>query len=297
MAEILDGKVAIVTGAGGGLGRAEAVELARLGADVVVNDLGVSVEGKGPGRSVAADEVVSLITSAGGTAIANYADVSDWSNCAALVSQAVDEFGRLDILVNTAGNIRKGPITDLAERDFDDQFRVHVKSTAALTHHAGRYWRDRRAAGHPVEAAIVNTSSRAGLNPRMPGIAWYGAAKGAVAALTLSTSLEYRDLGVRVNAIAPHSVTRQDAFNAGVDYDPSKPHPFSPERVATAVAWLASPYAKGVNGKVIWVEGDDLAVMAPWETTGLVTRGGGWKLDQIARALGLDNELAEAGRQ
>lgn len=295
MSKVLAGQVAIVTGAGGGLGRAEAVELGRLGASVIINDLGVSVEGLGPGRSAAADDVVAAITGAGGRASANYSDVSDWANCAALVDQALEEYGRLDIVVNTAGNIRKGPIVDLTERDFDDLFRVHVKSTAALTHHAGRYWRDARASGRATGGAVINTSSRAGLNPRMPGIAWYGAAKGAIAALTLSASLEFREFGVRVNAIAPHSMTRQDAFNAGTDYDPDQPHPFNPEHVARAVAWLASPYAQDVNGKVIWVEGNDLAVMAPWETTGLVTSADGWELADIGQALGLAGQTTEAG--
>lgn len=295
MTGILGGKVAIVTGAGGGLGRAEAVQLGRLGASVIVNDLGVNVEGLGPARSTAADEVVAAIIEAGGGASANYADVSDWDNCAALVEQALEAYGRLDIVVNTAGNIRKGPIVDLTERDFDDLFGVHVKSTAALSYHAGRYWHDQHEAGHAVDGAIINTSSRAGLNPRMTGIAWYGAAKGAIAAMTLSTALEYQAFGVRVNAIAPHSMTRQDAFNAGTDYDPSQAHPFSPERVATAVAWLASPYAEGVTGKVIWVEGDDLAVMAPWETTGLVSNSSGWELADIGAALGLGAQTTEVG--
>ena len=159
---LLEGKVAIVTGAGHGIGRGEALELARQGAKVVVNDVGGSVHGEGEDKRPA-EEVAEVICGRGGEAAANYDDVADWAGAAALVRQAVDEFGRLDVLVNNAGIVRDAMLFSMSEDDFDAVVRVHLKGTFATTHHAARYWREESKAGRQPRAAIVNTVSSAGL--------------------------------------------------------------------------------------------------------------------------------------
>jgi len=196
---ILDGKVAIVSGAGRGVGRGEALELAAEGASVVVNDLGSQLRGDGSDQRPA-DTVVELIRSRGGTAIANYDDVADWSGAKNLIDSTVAEFGRLDILVNNAGIIRDKMIFSMEESDWDEVIRVHLKGTFAPTRHACAYWRDRSKAGESNRAAIVNTVSGAGLRGNRSQ-ANYGSAKAAIAGLTVITSLEMERYGVRCNAI------------------------------------------------------------------------------------------------
>ena len=203
---LLDGKVAIVTGAGHGIGRGEALELARQGAKVVVNDVGGSVHGEGEDK-LPAEEVAEIIRSRGGEATPNDDDVADWAGASALVRQAVDEFGRLDILVNNAGIVRDGMIFSMTEDAFDAVVRVHLKGTFATTHHASVYWREESKAGRQPRAAIVNTVSSAGLQGNV-GQANYGAAKAGIAALTVISSLELSRYGVRANAVAPGGMTR-----------------------------------------------------------------------------------------
>ena len=185
---ILDGKVAIVTGAGHGIGRGEALELAAQGATVVVNDVGGSVHGGGTDKAPA-EEVAEIIRKNGGQASANYSDVADWEGAKALVQQAVDDFGHLDILVNNAGIVRDAMLFSMKEEDFDSVVRVHLKGTFATTHHASVYWREASKAGNQPRAAIVNTVSSAGLQGNV-GQANYGAAKAGIAALTVISSLE-----------------------------------------------------------------------------------------------------------
>src|SRR5438552_10202669 len=203
---LLDGKVAIVTGAGHGVGRGEALLLAKQGAKVVVNDLGGSVSGEGADKR-AAEEVADLIRSRGGEAAANYDDVADWNGAKNLVQQAVDQFGRLDVLVNNAGILRDKMLFSMAEDDFDAVIRVHMKGTFVCTHHAANYWREQSKAGNQPRAAIVNTVSSAGLQGNV-GQANYGSAKAGIAALTIISSLELGRLGVRANAVAPGGMTR-----------------------------------------------------------------------------------------
>ncbi len=192
---LLDGKVAIVTGAGHGVGRGEALELADQGARVVVNDLGGSVRGDGADKGPAT-EVAELIRSRGGEATANTDDVADWAGAKNLVDQAVEDFGRLDVLVNNAGILRDRVIVSMTEEDFDAVVRVHLKGTFVMTHHAANHWRERSKAGEQPRAAIVNTVSSAGLQGNV-GQANYGSAKAGIAALTVISSLELSRYGVR----------------------------------------------------------------------------------------------------
>src|SRR5580692_2416099 len=264
---LLDGKVAVVTGAGHGIGRGEALELARQGAKVVVNDVGGTVHGEGVDKR-AAEEVAEIIRGRGGEAAANYDDVADWAGASNLVRQAVDDFGRLDVLVNNAGIVRDAMLFSMSEGDFDAVVRVHLKGTFATTHHASVYWREQSKAGNQPRAAIVNTVSSAGLQGNV-GQANYGAAKAGIAALTVISSLELARYGVRANAVAPGGMTRitgtlmKDAtiIEPGFEEEPefnrmdprnSEPRPVTykpmdPRNSAPMVAWLASDQALHVT--------------------------------------------------
>ena len=271
MSATLNGKVAIVTGGGRGVGRGEALLLAEQGASVVVNDAGMSVGGastRGEGHRPA-NEVVELIKARGGNAVANYADVADWSAASALVVQAVNEFGGLDILVNNAGILRDGVIISMTEQDFDDVIRVHLKGTFVMTHHAARYWREQAKRGTPPTASIVNTVSSAGLQGNV-GQVNYGAAKAGIAAMTIISSLELRRYGVRVNAVAPGGITRMSTgvLKDSVLKEPDEYvefHPMNPANSAPMVAWLASDDSIPVTGQVMRAVGSTIARYEPWQ--------------------------------
>jgi NAD(P)-dependent dehydrogenase (short-subunit alcohol dehydrogenase family) len=264
---LLDEKVAVVTGAGHGIGRGEALELAKEGAKVVVNDLGGSVSGEGADKRPA-DEVTELIRSRGGEAIADYGDVSDWAGAADLVTQAVDTLGGLDILVNNAGIVRDRMLFSMGEQDWDSVLRVHLKGTFAVTHHAAKYWRERSKTGFQPRAAIVNTVSSAGLQGNV-GQANYGAAKAAIAALTIITSLELARYGVRCNAVAPGGVTRILA-SANKEIQVREPEEYdafeamNPANSAPMVAWLASDEALHITGQVFQAVGNRITLYQPW---------------------------------
>jgi NAD(P)-dependent dehydrogenase (short-subunit alcohol dehydrogenase family) len=283
---ILDGKVAIVTGAGHGIGRGEALELAAEGAKVVVNDLGGTSSGEGSDNRPA-DEVAALIKSLGGEAVANYDDVSDWDGAASLVAQAYEAFGGHDVLVNNAGIIRDRMIVSMTEDDFDSVLRVHLKGTFATTHHACNRWRQRSKDGEAVRAAIVNTVSSAGLQGNV-GQANYGAAKAGIAALTVITSLEGIRYGVRANAVAPGGVTR---LTGGIlkDVELKEPESYegydrlNPRNSAPMVAWLASDQALHVTGQVFRAVGNAIAHYEPWKIgTSVVNPKGEEKWDPSA---------------
>ena len=203
---MLDGKVAIVTGAGHGVGRGEAIELADQGATVVVNDLGGSVTGEGADKR-AADEVVDAIKGRGGEAVANYDDVSDFSAARNIIDTALEAFGQLDVLVNNAGILRDKMIFSMAEEDFDAVIKVHLKGTWNTMHHASIHWREQSKAGNQPRASIVNTVSSAGLQGQASQCN-YGAAKAGIAAMTIIASLELGRYGVRANCIGPGGFTR-----------------------------------------------------------------------------------------
>ena len=280
---LLDGKVAVVTGAGRGLGRAHALALAAAGARVVVNDLGGSTTGEGADDD-AANEVAELIHEEGGLAVANLASVADWQAAATIVEQAVHTFGRLDIVVNNAGINRPAGIAEMSEIDWDLEIAVHLKGTAAVTHHAARFWRER---GPEAGRALVNTTSPVGLHPMPLGSA-YGAAKAGIAAFTQVAAQELAELGVRANAIAPCGRTRMVAASDFVLAQMPMRDGFDrhlPEHVSPLVVYLASPRCR-FTGRVFGVEGGDVALFAPWDATELVSRGDApWTPEALADAL------------
>jgi NAD(P)-dependent dehydrogenase (short-subunit alcohol dehydrogenase family) len=290
---LLDGKVAVVTGGGHGIGRGEALELARQGASVLVNDMGGSVHGEGADKRPA-EEVAELIGAQGGKAGANYDDVADWAGAANLVQQAVAEFGKLDIVVNNAGIVRDAMLFSMSEEDFDAVVRVHLKGTFAVTHHAANYWRAESKAGRRPRAAIVNTVSSAGLQGNV-GQANYGAAKAGVAALTVISSLELARYGVRANAVAPGGMTRITA-TLRKDAEVKEPDqlegggydPMNPANSAPMVAWLASDEALHVTGQVFRAVGHRITHYRPWSLGATVETKGGparWEAADIGAAV------------
>ncbi|MFE6227666.1 MULTISPECIES: 3-oxoacyl-ACP reductase [unclassified Streptomyces] len=261
----LQGLSAIVTGAGRGLGRAEALELARLGAAVVVNDYGQpGRDGSGEASAAPAEEVAAEITAAGGRAVAHLGDVSDFATARGLVDLAVAAFGKLDVLVNNAGILRDRMIFSMSEDEWDSVIRVHLKGHFNTTHFAAAHWRGRAKAGETgVYGRIVNTSSEAFL-AGSAGQPNYAAAKGGIVGLTTSTALALAKYGVTANAICPRARTRmtEDVF-AGFA-EPSGEDaldPLSPEHVAPLVGYLASPAAARVNGQLLVVHGGMVAVV------------------------------------
>jgi NAD(P)-dependent dehydrogenase (short-subunit alcohol dehydrogenase family) len=265
---LLEGKIAIVTGAAHGIGRGHALELAGHGATVVVADLGTSVSGEGAGQD--ADEVVALITESGGTAVADYADIADETQAAALVERTVREFGRLDIVVNNAGIARDRVIWNMTAEDFDSVMRVHVRGTWLMTRLAAKHWRARSQAGEQCSGRVINTTSGAGLSGNF-GQSNYATAKAAIVGLTLTTSLELYRFGVTVNAIGPGGMTRLTA-TMGRDLEAFEPddlaegeyHPMDPAGSSPVVAWLASDEAQHVTGQVIRVIHDKIHLMGGW---------------------------------
>ena len=265
---LLDGKVAIVTGAGNGVGRGEAILLADHGAKVVVNDLGGSVTGDGGGDQRVADEVVDVIAGRGGEAVANYNSVADFAEAKSIVGAALDHFGRLDVLVNNAGVLRDRMMFSMSPEDFDTVLKVHLYGTWNTMHHVSVYWRAESKEGRQPSASIVNTISSAGLQGQASQIN-YGAAKAGIAAMTVIASLELSRYGVRANCIGPGGFTRM-VGQARSDIEIKNPeeytefNPMNPGNSAPAVAWLASDESKPVTGQVLRLVGNSLCVYEPW---------------------------------
>ena len=284
---IVDNKIAIVTGAGRGVGRGEAMELAAQGAKVVCNDLGSTSKGDGSDSSPV-DETVKLIQERGGEAVANYADVTSWDGSAAIVGQAVDTWGALDIVVNNAGILRDISIVKMGEDDWDKVIAVHLKGTFNMTHHACVYWSDESKAGRVRRAAIVNTVSSAGLQGN-PGQANYGAAKAGIAALTVITALEGARYGVRTNAIAPGGATRmvneampQIPLREANEVPDGEFERLNPGNSAPMVVWLASDESLLVSGQVFRAVGSDITHYHGWSlgaTASNVVKGEPQKFD------------------
>jgi len=284
MSGLLEGRVAIVTGAGRGIGRAHALELASHGAKVVVNDYGVSLAGEGTGESPA-EEVVALIRERGGGAVTNGADVADFEAAAAMVQQAIDTFGGLDILVNNAGFVRDRMLVNTSEEEWDAVIRVHLKGHFAPLRHAGAYWRAEAKEGRQRAARVINTSSGAGLQGSV-GQATYSAAKAGIAGLTLVAAQEMGRYGVTVNAIAPVARTRmtEGAFDTSAMAVPEDNSPL--------VAWLASEEAGDVTGRVIEIDGSTITVENGWAHGPSADAGRRWGADEVGPTL--RSLLAEA---
>ncbi|HEY7054256.1 MAG TPA: SDR family oxidoreductase [Mycobacterium sp.] len=272
---VVDGRVVVVTGAGRGIGRAHALAFAAEGARVVVNDIGVGLDGSA-GQSPA-QEVVDEIKSAGGEAITNGDDIADWAGAQNLVRSAVDTFGGLDVLVNNAGFIRDRMLANTSEEEWDAVIRVHLKGHFATLRHAAEYWRGKAKAGETVDARVINTSSGAGLQGSV-GQGNYSAAKAGIAALTLVAAAEMGRYGVTVNAIAPAARTRmtekvfaetmarpEDGFDA-----------MAPENVSPLVVWLGGIESGGVTGKVFEVEAGLIRVAEGWAHGPQVDKGARW---------------------
>ena len=264
MTGLCEGRVAIVTGAGRGIGREHALMLAAEGASVVVNDLGSSTDGSGadPGP---ANDVVAEIEAAGGRAVANGSDVTSFAEAEALVAQAVETFGQLDVLVNNAGILRDRMVFSMSEAEWDAVVSVHLKGHFCPTRHAAAHWRARSKAGEAVDARIINTTSPSGLYGNV-GQANYGAAKAAIAGFTTVCALELGRLGVTANCLAPTAVTRLiTPLMGGDDAVPDELRAaLSPRWVATVATWLASSESAGVTGRVFDVRGDCIAVAEGW---------------------------------
>ncbi len=288
MSTFLDGRVAIVTGAGRGIGRAHALELAAQGAAVVVNDFGVSLAGEGSGDSPA-DAVVAEIEAAGGRAVVNGADVADFDQAEAMVRQAIDTYGGLDILVNNAGFVRDRMLVNTAEDEWDAVIRVHLKGHFAPLRHAGAYWRAESKEGRQRAARVINTSSGAGLQGSL-GQTTYSAAKAGIAAMTLVAAVEMSRYGVTVNAIAPVARTRmtEGAFDTSAMAVPEDNSPI--------VAWLASEEAGDVTGRVIEIDGGKITVENGWAHGASNDLGRRWQTAEVGaglRALLADAPTAE----
>jgi NAD(P)-dependent dehydrogenase (short-subunit alcohol dehydrogenase family) len=257
---LCEGRVCVVTGAGRGLGRAHALELARHGARVVVNDLGVTLDGRAAGGSPA-EEVAAEITALGGEAIVDGHDVADWAGARAIVERTIERFGRLDVLVNNAGFVRDRMLVSATEDEWDAVVRVHLKGHFAVTRHAAAWWREEHKAGRAVDARVINTSSGAGLRGSV-GQAAYSAAKAGIAALTLVEAAELARYGVTANAIAPAARTRmtEGPFAEMMRRPESGFDAMDPTNVAPLVAWLASPASRGVTGRVFEIAGGRLTI-------------------------------------
>jgi NAD(P)-dependent dehydrogenase (short-subunit alcohol dehydrogenase family) len=283
---ICDGRVVIVTGAGRGIGREHALELARQGASVVVNDLGVLLDGTG-GELTPAESVVEEIIGLGGAAVANADDVASWDGGAAMVQQAIDVFGGLDAVVNNAGFVRDRMFVSCSEEEWDAVVRVHLKGHFCVSRHAAAWWRDQSKAGVAVDARIVNTSSGAGILGSV-GQSAYSSAKAGIATLTLVQAAELARYGVTANALAPAARTRMTegvfadmmaAVDAG-EFDA-----MDPANVAPIVAWLCSPASAGVTGRLFEVEGGKLSIAEGWHHGVSVDAGRRWDPADIGPAV------------
>ncbi len=282
---LCDGRVVIITGAGSGIGRAHAVEFARQGAKVVVNDLGVSLGGEG-GSAAPADEVVEEIRNLGGQAVAHGADVADSAQVRDLVKTAVDRFGGLDVVVNNAGIVRDRMFVSTSEEEWDAVIRVHLRGHFLVSRHAAAYWRQRSKSGEPVDARIINTSSGAGLQGSV-GQSAYSAAKAAIAALTLVQAAELGRYGVTANAIAPSARTRmtEEVFAEMMKKPEEGFDAMDPANIAPLVVWLGSAESKDVTGRVFELAGGTLSVADGWREGPKIEGGRRWQPDEVGAAV------------
>lgn len=275
---ILDGKVAIVTGAGRGLGRSHVEALAAAGASVIVNDLGSGLHGEhGSESQTPADEVVAAIKAAGGSAVANYGNAASWEDGEALVQCAIDNFGRLDILVNNAGILRDRMSWKMSEPEWDAVIAVHLKGHFTATRAAIAYWREQAKAGEQIAGRIINTTSEAGLYGNA-GQANYGAAKAGILGLQNVLVEETRQMSLTINAVSPRAASRM--AGAGLTEDMA-----SASQVSPLVVYLASDAAANINGQVFLNYGGTLKLLKSWDEVAEVNQAGGFNADDIEAAV------------
>jgi NAD(P)-dependent dehydrogenase (short-subunit alcohol dehydrogenase family) len=281
MSGICEGRVVVVTGAGNGIGRAHALAFAAEGAKVVVNDLGGSRDGTG-GSAGPAQAVAEEIKAAGGDAVANAENIATWDGSRSLIDQAVDTFGRLDVVVNNAGILRDRMLTNMTEAEWDAVIAVHLKGTFGPTHHAAAYWRDRSKAGERVEGRVINTTSPSGLFGNV-GQSNYGAAKAGIASFSVIAAMELGRYGVTVNAIAPTALTRMTedlgSMESWGDLD------LSPENISPLVVWLGSSLSGMVTGRVFSVFGSKISVAEGWVNGPFVNRSQRWTPGELGEVI------------
>jgi NAD(P)-dependent dehydrogenase (short-subunit alcohol dehydrogenase family) len=276
----LAGKVAIVTGAGRGIGRDHAIALAEAGAEVVVNDLGATLAGEGADPTPA-QQVVAEIESAGGAAVANGENVADFAGAERLVQQAIETYGRLDILVNNAGITRDRMLVNMTEDEWDSVISVHLKGHFAPTRHAAAYWREQAKSGAEVRGRVINTSSPSGVFGNV-GQTNYGAAKAGIAAFTVIAAQELGRYGVTVNCLAPNARTRMTEATFGEIPTPEDGFDsMDPANIAPVVVALCADEAQGITGQCFFVYGGAISALRPWDAGELFARDGRWDADEL----------------
>jgi NAD(P)-dependent dehydrogenase (short-subunit alcohol dehydrogenase family) len=281
---VLEGKVAVVTGGGRGLGRSHALLLAKEGAKVVVNDIGAELDGTGRDNAPA-DSVVKEIRDAGGEAVANYESVVDFQGAQRIIDCAVDSFGKLDILVTNAGFPRDKMTFSMSEEDFDAVVAVHLKGTFNCVRWASAYFREQSKAGQLERGRIINTTSHSGLLGNI-GQANYGSAKAGVASMTMIWATEFERFNVTCNAIAPMSRTRMTEVNVGPPpADPNEFDGFAPENISPVVVYLASDQAQHITGRVIAIRGGRLELFLPWQIGKSIDIGRRWTVQELGERI------------
>lgn len=285
---VLEGRVAVISGAGRGIGREHALLFAREGARVVVNDLGGSNAGEGNDGGPA-QQVVEEIRAAGGTAVVNTANIGTWDGARATIEQAIDEFGRIDVLVNNAGILRDGFIATLSEADWDAVLTVHLKGHFLLLRHAAQYWKTQSKSGEQPLASVINTASGSGTTVPNAGQVNYGCAKAGIAAMTLVAADELERYGVRVNAIAPIARTRLTLATPGMGALMTEPEDgevdlFAPANISPLVAYLATEKCP-ITGQVYAVQGGAISQLRGWHDVDTIETDGVWRIDDIAERL------------
>jgi NAD(P)-dependent dehydrogenase (short-subunit alcohol dehydrogenase family) len=302
---LLDGKVAIVTGAGRGIGREHALALAHAGAKIVVNDLGATLEGEGE-DATPAQQVVAEIEQLGGQAVANGENVADFAGAERMVRQAVDTFGRLDILVNNAGITRDRMLVNMTEDEWDSVIAVHLKGHFAPTRHAAAHWRERSKAGEEVRGRVINTSSPSGVFGNV-GQANYGAAKAGIAGFTAIVAQELGRYGVTVNCLAPNARTRMtEAAFGEIPVPEDGFDAMDPANMAPIVVALCADEAQNVTGQCFFVYGGAVNLLRGWDAGELFARDARWEADDFLTQLrerfpdgvapeGMVEQMAKAG--
>ncbi|MER3453329.1 MAG: short-chain dehydrogenase [Acidimicrobiia bacterium] len=284
----LDGRVAIITGAGRGIGREHALLFAAEGAKVVVNDLGAAINGSGDDRTPA-QQVVDEIRAMGGEAVASTDDIATWEGGQRLIQTALEAFGDLHVLVNNAGILRDRVLVNMTEDEWDAVIKVHLKGHFVPTRHAAAYWREQAKAGREVKASIINTSSTSGLLGN-PGQANYGAAKAGIAAFTIICAQELIRYGVRSNAIAPAARTRMTESTPGLGdivkppADPGQFDIWDPANISPLVAWLAKQDCPA-NGRVFFVQGGKVQNFRPWTLARAIEKNGRWTVAELDKEM------------